>query len=98
MEPVDAGRLELLELTLAEMEEDLAAQAAELGMLRELVIRLMQMLHLNGTVKLQDLAAASEAAVAVRERGPEGVDTSMVPVMAKMLRDLASKLDAQSES
>ncbi|WP_304305862.1 hypothetical protein [Pseudacidovorax intermedius] len=76
----------------------MAAQDAEIAMLRELVIRLMQMLHLNGTVKLQDLAAASEAAVAVRERGPGGVDTSMVPVVAKLLRELAAKLDAQSGS
>ena len=88
----DAARIELLELAVDEMEEDQAAQDAEIAMLRELVLRLMQLLHLNGTVRLQDLAAASSVASAFSQAdlGPSLKPASPLP---RLLMDLAKKLD-----
>lgn len=89
----DAARIELLELAMDEMEEDQAAQDAEIAMLRELVLRLMQLLHLNGTVRLQDLAAASAVAEAFSQAdsGPS-VKPASSP-LPRLLMDLAKKLD-----
>ncbi|WP_155947011.1 hypothetical protein [Pseudacidovorax intermedius] len=89
----DAARIELLELTVAELEEDLAAQDAEVAMLRELVLRLMQILHLNGTVRLQELASASAVAAAFShaDSGPSLKPTGSP--LPKLLMDLAKKLD-----
>ncbi|SIR52098.1 hypothetical protein SAMN05880557_112142 [Pseudacidovorax sp. RU35E] len=75
------------------MEEDQAAQDAEIAMLRELVLRLMQLLHLNGTVRLQDLAAASAVAAAFSQAdsGPSAKSASFP--LSRLLMDLAKKLD-----
>lgn len=89
----DAGRLEVLELRIAELEDDLLGQNIEIEMLREMVIQLMSQLHVDGVVKLQTLADMTLASAQYREDGPDAPPASLAPSLAKELRAWAARLD-----
>ncbi|MET3512727.1 hypothetical protein ABIC63_000492 [Pseudacidovorax sp. 1753] len=92
----DAGRIELLELALAEMEEDLRDQQVEVEMLMELVVRLLQALHTKGSLTLDEVAAAVEAAhppsVFAQDSAPHPTHSEL----AARLRELGVRMSLRS--